>query len=80
VEVDGPTHYAESDAFTDPNRENDLWVPPRRRTSSTRLRDAFLARRMKTLIIVPWFEFHAVDVKGRVAYLRSKLRDAGVDA
>jgi hypothetical protein len=35
---------------------------------------------MKTLIIVPWFEFHAVDVKGRVAYLRSKLRDAGVDA
>jgi len=80
VEVDGPTHYAETDSFTDPNRENDLWVPPRRRTSSTRLRDAFLARRMKTLIIVPWFEFHAVDVKGRVAYLRSKLRDAGVDA
>ena len=80
VEVDGPTHYAETDSFTDPNRENDLWVPPRRRTSSTRLRDAFLARRMKTLVVVPWFEFHAVDVKGRVAYLRSKLRDAGVDA
>ena len=80
VEVDGPTHYAETDSFTDPNRENDLWVPPRRRTSSTRLRDAFLKRRMRTLVVVPWFEFHAVDVKGRVAYLRSKLRDAGVDA
>ena len=88
VEVDGPTHYAETDFFTDPlpndfdanQKIRDHGVRPSRRTSSTRLRDAFLARRMKTLVVVPWFEFHAVDVKGRVAYLRSKLRDAGVDA
>ena len=79
VEVDGPTHYAETDLCTDPLEDADR-VNPSRRTSSTRLRDAFLRRRMKTLVVVPWFEFHAVDVSGRAAYLRSKLRDAGVDA
>ena len=69
VEVDGPTHYAEAESSA-----------RRRRDAKTRLRDAFLRRRTKTLVVVPWFEFEEAGVEGRNAYLRAKLRDAGVEA
>jgi hypothetical protein len=70
VEVDGPTHYAEAESSA-----------RRRRDAKTRLRDAFLRRRTKTLVVVPWFEFEeARSVEGRNAYIRAKLRDAGVEA
>lgn len=74
VEVDGPTHYAEASASSSARR---------RRDTKTRLRDAFLRRRTKTLVVVPWFEFEEAGkrgVEGQNAYLRAKLRDAGVEA
>ena len=52
----------------------------RRRDAKTRLRDAFLRRRIKTLVVVPWFEFEEAGIEGRNAYLRAKLREAGVEA
>ena len=68
VEVDGPTHYAACE------------TGGRRRVAKTRLRDALLRRRMRTLVVVPWFEFHAAGgEEGQVAYLRARLRDAGVE-
>ena len=70
VEVDGPTHYAEAESS--PSR--------RRRDAKTRLRDKFLRRRIKTLLVVPWFEFENAGIEGRNAYLRAKLREAGVEA
>ena len=69
VEVDGPTHYAEAESSK-----------RRRRDAKTRLRDAFLRRRIKTLLVVPWFEFEEAGIEGRNAYLRAKLREAGVEA
>ena len=74
VEVDGPTHYAEASASSSARR---------RRDTKTRLRDAFLRRRTKTLVVVPWFESEEAGkrgVEGQNAYLRAKLRDAGVEA
>ena len=71
VEVDGPTHYAELETGEG----------TRRRVAKTRLRDAFLRRRMRTLVVVPWFEFRAArGEEEKKAYLRAKLRDAGVEA
>jgi|TARA_B110000977_G_scaffold130882_1_gene166802 hypothetical protein len=76
-EVDGPTHYFLREANRGRAVATSQAYQP---TVPTKVRNRFLRRRLKKLIIVPWFEFDEVSGShdARVKYLRGKLDEAGV--
>jgi len=78
LEFDGRTHFfntsdgGKGDASGDESRTST-------KTPKTDLRDMFLWRRYRTVVCVPWFEWH--ELRGsaeKKAYVAEKLRAAGV--
>jgi hypothetical protein len=78
LEFDGPTHFINTSDGGD-------WAAPgdASRTStrkpSTVLRDMFLRRRYRTVLCVPWFEWHVLRGSAeKKAYVSAKLKAVGV--
>jgi len=80
IEFDGPTHFINASDGGEGGAPGD--ASGTTRTTKTELRDMFLRLRYRTVVCVPWFEWHemrgSAEKKDKRAYVVAKLSDAGV--
>ena len=79
LEFDGPYHFIITDGGEGGDPSDVCGTSTR--TLSTKLRDNFLARRLRKILSVPWFEWAKLHEQGageKQVYVAAKLKVVGV--